>query len=344
MRPTTPSRHPRRRALPPATAARRPATARDGRCAGEAARRAALAAPAALLLLGACAVEPPLDAPGPAPDPGGTIVSDYGGGTSPVARYVRLPDGRAVPFDAAAPGAGAPGGGVAPGGVGKPIPGGGQAAAEAAPPRTRAGRPIGTGTAFAVTASGLAVTNAHVVQGCSQVVDEQGRVLRVVAADRRRDLALVDAGRGFGAVVRFRPAAAVDLGETVLVFGFPYGQALGTGLNVTNGIVTGLAGPGGDASRFQMNAAVQPGNSGGPAVDDAGLLLGVAVGRLNDLAVLRATGSLPQGVNFAIRAAEVERFLAEQGVRPVRGAQGGTGARAVSASVGPAVFQILCRG
>jgi S1-C subfamily serine protease len=175
-------------------------------------------------------------------------------------------------------------------------------------------------------------------------VDEQNRPLRVVAADRRRDLALVDAGRGFGAVVRFRPEAAVDLGETVLVFGFPYGQALGTGLNVTNGIVTGLAGPGGDVSRFQMNAAVQPGNSGGPAVDDAGLLLGVAVGRLNDLAVLRATGSLPQGVNFAIRATEVERFLAEQGVRPVRGAQGGTGARAVSASVGPAVFQILCRG
>ena len=109
--------------------------------------------------------------------------------------------------------------------------------------------------------------------------------------------------------------------------------------------VTGLAGPGGDASRFQMNAAVQPGNSGGPAVDDAGMLLGVAVGRLNDIAVLRATGSLPQGVNFAIRADQVERFLAEQGVRPERGTGGnGSGARAVSAAVAPAVFQILCRG
>jgi S1-C subfamily serine protease len=169
--------------------------------------------------------------------------------------------------------------------------------------------------------------------------------VRVVATDRRRDLALIDTGRAFPAVVRFRSQAEVDLGETVLVFGYPYGQALGTGLNVTNGIVTGLAGPGGDGSRFQMNAAVQPGNSGGPAVDDAGLLLGVAVGRLNDLAVLRATGSLPQGINFAIRAAEVERFLAAQGVAPERGRAGtGTGARAVSAAVAPAVFQILCRG
>lgn len=296
-----------------------------------------------LLLLGACVAEPPPEAalPGSAQD--GTIVADYGGGTAPVARYVRLPDGRAVPVDAPPPGAPPA---AAPGAAGKPAQGGAEPAAEATtpPPRARAGRAIGTGSAFAVTANGLAVTNAHVVQGCAQVLDEQGRAVRVVAADRQRDLALIDTGRGFGSVVRFRPQAAVDLGETVLVFGYPYGQALGTGINVTNGIVTGLAGPGGDISRFQMNAAVQPGNSGGPAVDDAGLLLGVAVGRLNDLAVLRATGSLPQGVNFAIRATEVERFLAEQNVRPARGAQGGTGARAVSANVAPAVFQILCRG
>jgi S1-C subfamily serine protease len=287
-----------------------------------------------LLLLGACVAEPPPEAalPGGAD---GTFVADYGGGTAPVARYVRLPDGRAVPVEGAPP--------AAAGMDGAPV-GGGESVAEAPPPpRARGGRASSTGSAFAVTANGLAVTNAHVVQGCSSVVDEQGRPVRVVASDRRRDLALIDTGRGFGTVVRFRPQAAVDLGETVLVFGFPYGQALGTGINVTNGIVTGLAGPGGDVSRFQMNAAVQPGNSGGPAVDDAGLLLGVAVGRLNDLAVLRATGSLPQGVNFAIRAAEVERFLAEQNVRPARGAQGGTGARAVSATVAPAVFQVLCR-
>jgi hypothetical protein len=278
------------------------------------------------LALAACVPPPPPEDGAEEGGGGGTIVTDYGGGPQPVARYVRLPDGRAVPADQA-PGA-----------------------ADAAPPpdaapRARAGRPIGTGSAFAVSANGLALTNAHVVQGCAVVSDERGRTMRVVAADRRRDLALIDAARPFPSVVRFRPQAGVDLGETVLVFGFPYGQALGTGLNVTNGIVTGLAGPGGDATRFQMNAAVQPGNSGGPAVDDAGLLLGVAVGRLNDIAVLRATGSLPQGVNFAIRAAEVEAFLAEQGVRPARGAgAGGTGARAVSAAVGPAVFQILCRG
>ncbi|MEO3475160.1 trypsin-like peptidase domain-containing protein [Roseomonas sp. CAU 1739] len=298
-------------------------------------------APSLVLLLLATACAPLGEAPSAtAPQPGapadGTIVTDYGGGTAPVAQYVRLPDGRAMPTE------GAPGAAAAGPPAGKP--GEGTSVAEAPTP-PREGRAIGTGSAFAVTANGLAVTNAHVVQGCRTVVDDQGRQARVIASDRRRDLALINVGRSFPSVVRFRDRAAVDLGETVLVFGFPYGQALGTGLNVTNGIVTGLAGPGGDASRFQMNAAVQPGNSGGPAVDDAGLLLGVAVGRLNDIAVLRATGSLPQGVNFAIRADQVEGFLAEQGVRPERGAHGaGTGARAVSAAVAPAVFQILCRG
>ena len=292
-----------------------------------------------LLLVTACAA--PGEAPtatGPEPVTDGTMVTDYGGGNAPVAQYVRLPDGRMVPAEGAR---GAPAGGPP---AGKP--GEGTVVAEApAPAAPREGRAIGTGSAFAVTTNGLAVTNAHVVQGCRSVVDDQGRPVRVVASDRRRDLALINVGHNFASVVRFRDRAEVDLGETVLVFGFPYGQALGTGLNVTNGIVTGLAGPGGDASRFQMNAAVQPGNSGGPAVDDAGMLLGVAVGRLNDIAVLRATGSLPQGVNFAIRADQVERFLAEQGVRPERGTGGnGSGARAVSAAVAPAVFQILCRG
>lgn len=217
-------------------------------------------------------------------------------------------------------------------------------------PGDPSGRPAiagggGFGTAFAISQRGLAITNAHVIEGCRAVTDDQGRPLRVIAADRRRDLALLDAGRPFASVVRFRSEGGAALGETALVFGFPYGQALGTGINLTNGIVTGMTGMRGDPTRFQMNAAVQPGISGGPVVDDDGLLLGVAVGRLNDITVLRVTGLLPQSINFAIRAEAVEQFLAAQGVQPPRGGgHGASGARAVSARVAPAVFQVICRG
>ncbi len=119
-------------------------------------------APLLLLVLALGACTPP-GLPDEALEDGdrGTIVTDYGGGSSPVARYVRLPDGRAVPSDQA-PGAqdGSP--------------------PQDAAPRARAGRAIGTGSAFAVSANGLALTNAHVVQGCAQVVDERGRTMRVV--------------------------------------------------------------------------------------------------------------------------------------------------------------------
>ncbi len=263
------------------------------------------------------------------------------------------PDLTAPPKDEAT--AAAPSPSYAPGPVGVPPPpsatrpappraAGGPKPGEAPPePARPEGRGIGSGSAFAVSLRGLAITNAHVVAGCRSVTDTSGHPLRIVATDRHADLALLDTGRPFPAALRFRSRGGASLGETALVFGFPYGQALGTGINLTNGIVTGNSGIGGDPGRFQMNAAVQPGNSGGPVVDEQGLLLGVAVGRLNDMAVLRATGALPQGINFAIRAEAVENFLIAQGVQPLRGGGGAVGVPAVSAVVAPAVFQVVCR-
>lgn len=271
---------------------------------------------------------PPPVAPGYAAVPPGYTPST-GSGVPPPPGYAPPGAGRGVPPP---PGYGPPdsyGEAVGP----QPGPAGGQ-------------RAVGTGTGFAISQRGLAVTNAHVIEGCRAVTDDRGRALRVVATDRRRDLALLETNRPFPAVVRFRGAqGSAALGETALVFGYPYGQVLGTGINLTNGIVTGTTGIGGDPSRFQMNAAVQPGNSGGPVVDNDGLLLGVAVGRLNDLSVLRATGSLPQSINFAIRAEALEQFLTAHGVQPPRGdGMGMSGAQAVSARVAPAVFQVICRG
>lgn len=276
---------------------------------------------------------PALAAPMPLPPPPGA-------GPAPAAPgYAPVPPGYVPAVPSYPPG---------PPGTALPPPGVGMAEGPKpdAPRQGGGARPIGSGTAFAVAQRGLAVTNAHVVAGCSAVVDDQGRALRVIATDRRHDLALLEAGRSFPSIVRFRGQGGASLGETALVFGYPYGQALGTGINLTNGIVTGTSGIGGDPSRFQMNAAVQPGNSGGPVVDDSGLLLGVAVGRLNDLAVLRATGALPQGINFAVRAEAVEQFLTAQGVQPQRGDGIGIfgGAQAISARITPAVFQVVCRG
>ena len=64
-----------------------------------------------------------------------------------------------------------------------------------------------------------------------------------------------------------------------------------------------------DARYLQISAAVQPGNSGGAAIDGSGRVMGVVVSKLNALAVARITGDIPQNVNFAIKVAALVSFL-----------------------------------
>ena len=54
------------------------------------------------------------------------------------------------------------------------------------------------------------------------------------------------------------------LGEKVLVAGYPFGDVFSNTIKVTTGIVSATRGAGDDSGQFQLDAAVQPGNSGGP--------------------------------------------------------------------------------
>jgi S1-C subfamily serine protease len=63
-------------------------------------------------------------------------------------------------------------------------------------------------------------------------------------------------------------------------------------------------------SRFlQISAAVQPGNSGGPLLDSSGEIVGMVAAKLNALGVLRATGNIPENINFAIKTGALRDFL-----------------------------------
>lgn len=62
----------------------------------------------------------------------------------------------------------------------------------------------------------------------------------------------------------------------------------------------------------------QPGNSGGPLLDTAGNVVGVVVGKLNVVGVLRQTGDIAQNVNFAIKSSIAEEFLRTHGIEPER--------------------------
>ena len=167
----------------------------------------------------------------------------------------------------------------------------------------------GTGTGFFVTRTRL-LTNAHVVKGCATVTLKIGQEQasgRVLARDERNDLALVESDKPGGAVAKLR--AGVRLGEDVAAFGFPLNGLLATSGNFARGGVTATAGLLDDSSRLQISVPVQPGNSGGPLVDESGNVVGVVVSKLKVLQVALATGDFPQNVNFAIKASVAQTFL-----------------------------------
>ena len=180
---------------------------------------------------------------------------------------------------------------------------------------------LSAGTGFYVSKSGDIITNAHVVQGCSSIAikghgdDAKFRAARVRASDTVQDLAILigDSPPAIPpTILSWR--RDTGLGEPIAIFGFPYLGTLATSGTFERGHVSALAGFRNNSSQFQLSAPVQPGNSGGPVVDERGYVVGVVVAKLNALAVAREKGDIPQNVNFAIKSAQAISFMEAHGV------------------------------
>jgi len=175
-----------------------------------------------------------------------------------------------------------------------------------------------TGTGFFISPDTL-VTNHHVVAGCGELkLRKNGgdtSVVRLLATSPSDDLAVLRAPMPGKSFLKLRVGAPIKPAEPVLVFGYPLAQALSSAGNTTLGNVTALSGLRDDSRYIQISAAVQPGNSGGPAIDEAGRLMGVVVSKLNAMAIARATGDIPQNVNFAIKVSTLVSFLEAHNVR-----------------------------
>jgi len=172
--------------------------------------------------------------------------------------------------------------------------------------------PVATGSGFIISTDGLVVTNHHVIEGCSAVKVPPG-LATVVASDPYFDLALLRTNRSVPAPAVFRAEGGVRPGDSVVVLGYPLRGLLSSEPNVSTGIVSSLSGPRNDSRVFQMSAPIQPGNSGGPVLDESGHVAGVSVGTLSTLGLAEAIGTIPQNVNFAIAAGSLQRFLREAG-------------------------------
>ena len=94
----------------------------------------------------------------------------------------------------------------------------------------------------------------------------------------------------------------------------PYGEIFSNSTKVTKGIVSANKGLGDDIGQFQIDAAVQTGNSGGPIYDENGNIVGVVVAQLNKMKFAKQSGSMPENVNFGIKASTVRQFLSSSGL------------------------------
>lgn len=200
----------------------------------------------------------------------------------------------------------------------------------------------GSGTGFYIAPTTL-VTAAHVIEGCSAVGMADGTALEILAADSSLDVAVLGGATDTGAWLKLSALEVPKLGETVTTLGYPYSTSLEQGLTVTSGNVSALRGVDGSSNRVMITAPVQPGNSGGPLLNKKGAVIGVVVSRVDDIAMLEETGTLPQNMNFAVPSGPLLTFLAKERVsRPQGSGIGGDLSAELPEAFATAVVPVHC--
>ena len=165
----------------------------------------------------------------------------------------------------------------------------------------------GVGSGFIVSPDGYIVTNAHVVDGATEVVvrltDRREFTAKVVGADKRTDIAVVKIDAKNLPALDLAAKPAVKRGEWVIAIGSPFGFENSVSAGVVSGVHRAL--PDGQMVPFiQTDVAVNPGNSGGPLLNAAGQVVGV-----NAQIYSRSGGYM--GLSFAIPA-DVAARVADQ--------------------------------
>ena len=168
-----------------------------------------------------------------------------------------------------------------------------------------------TGTAFVVSRDAHALTNQHVILGCKEVrVAGSDGIAKVITSDSVNDLALLQfPGKSIGVASLNPDPANLRQGEDVIVFGYPLNSMLSSGGNLTPGTLSALTGLGNNTNQIQITAPIQPGSSGSPVLDKKGNVIGVVSMKLDDGVAAKATGQIPQNVNFAVNGQTTKAFL-----------------------------------
>lgn len=171
-------------------------------------------------------------------------------------------------------------------------------------------QPKGVGSGFILSADGLIMTNAHVVDGAEEVLvtltDKREFKAKILGSDKRSDVALVKIDAVGLPAIKVGDVGRLRVGEWVMAIGSPFGLEN----TVTAGIVSAKQRDTGDYLPFiQTDVAINPGNSGGPLINMRGEVVG-----MNSQIYSRSGGFM--GISFAIpidEAVQVVEQLRAQG-------------------------------
>jgi serine protease Do len=168
-------------------------------------------------------------------------------------------------------------------------------------PEPREDQPRGVGSGFILSADGLVMTNAHVVDGADEVLvtltDKREFKAKIIGTDKRTDVALIKIEATGLPAVKIGDVNRLKVGEWVMAIGSPFGLEN----TVTAGIVSAKQRDTGDyLPLIQTDVAINPGNSGGPLINMRGEVVGI-----NSQIYSRSGGF--QGISFAIPIDEAAR-------------------------------------
>ncbi|MDP9189491.1 MAG: trypsin-like peptidase domain-containing protein [Actinomycetota bacterium] len=174
----------------------------------------------------------------------------------------------------------------------------------------RAGQATGSG--FVIDDEGHILTNAHVVEGASEIIVEIGddgeqREATLVGADPSSDVAVLDVDEDDDlTALELGDSDGVEVGDPVVAIGNPFGLDR----TVTSGIVSAkqrqIQAPNGFSISdvIQTDAAVNPGNSGGPLLDSAGRVIGIN-------SQIASSSGTNDGVAFAVPIATAQDVVTQ---------------------------------
>jgi hypothetical protein len=193
------------------------------------------------------------------------------------------------------------------------------------------------GTGFFVSDNGLIITCAHIMEGKVRPVVKIADIeypVQILTKDIKTDLAVLKINYKNPHHFKISNFNPVSLGDKVYVLGFPLSDILGSDIRLTDGIVSAKSGINSNQLYFQISAPIQPGNSGGPIINDNFEVIGITAAKLGDMATLAASGVIPQNVNFGIKSNYINPLL--NGNKP------GNGTIKTMNDAIKATVQILC--